>query len=131
MTNEIKYFFSPLTTDKDLSHNINCRNAFPFDKISDDELVFDLYKHKSHTSVQDKIIFPPLLPTITLDFPAFTFNPLPSRLALQSATRLPSCSIVGAIIARSSAYSNSERQTTSRLAGNNIHDSSKQQWTQY
>ena len=41
---------------------------------------------------------PPLLPTITLDFPVFTFNPLPSRLALQSATRLPSCSIVGAII---------------------------------
>ena len=74
------------------------------------------------------IIFPPLLPTITLDFPEFTFNPLPSRLALQSATRLPSCSIVGAIITRSSAYS---KQTTSRLAGNNIHDSSKQQWTQY
>ena len=54
------------------------------------------------------IIFPPLLPTITLDFPAYTFNPLPSRLALQSATRLPSCSIVGAIITRSSAYSNSK-----------------------
>ena len=55
MANEIKYFFSPLTTDKYLSHNINCMNAFPFDKISDDELVSDLDKHKSHTSVQDKI----------------------------------------------------------------------------
>ena len=55
MANEIKYFFSPLTTDKDLSHNINCMNAFPFDKISDDELVSDLDKHKTHTSVQDKI----------------------------------------------------------------------------
>ena len=72
------------------------------------------------------IIFPPLLPTITLDFPAFTFNPLPSRLALQSATRLPSCSIVGAIITRSSAYSNSEGrpllaslETTSMTAANN------------
>ena len=51
MANEIKYFFSPLTNDKDLSHNINCMNAFPFDKISDDELD----KHKTHTSVQDKI----------------------------------------------------------------------------
>ena len=30
-------------------------NAFPFDKISDDELVSDLDKHKTHTSVQDKI----------------------------------------------------------------------------
>ena len=30
------------------------------------------------------------LPTITLDFPAFTFNLLPSRPALQSVTRLPS-----------------------------------------
>ena len=49
MANEIKYFVSPLTTDKDLSHNINCMNAFPFDKISDDELVSDLDKHKTHT----------------------------------------------------------------------------------
>ena len=61
-----------------------------------------------------------------LDFPAFTFNPLSSRLALQSATRLPSCSIVGAIITRSSAYSNSEGrpllaslETTSMTAVNN------------
>ena len=30
-------------------------NAFPFDKISDDELVSDLDKHKTHTSVLDKI----------------------------------------------------------------------------
>ena len=55
MAIEIKYFFSPLTTDKDLSHNINCMNVFPFDKISDDELVSDLDKQKTHTSVQDKI----------------------------------------------------------------------------
>ena len=55
MANEIKYFVSPLTTDKYLSHNINCMNAFPFDKISDDELVSDLDKHKTHTSVLDKI----------------------------------------------------------------------------
>ena len=53
------------------------------------------------------IIFPPLLQTITLGFPAFTFNHLSRRLALHSATRQPSCSIVGAIITRSSAYSNS------------------------
>ena len=55
MANEIKYFVSPLTTDKYLSHNSNCMNAFPFDKISDDELVSDLDKHKTHTSVLDKI----------------------------------------------------------------------------
>ena len=30
-------------------------NAFLFDKINDDELVSDLDKHKTHTSVQDKI----------------------------------------------------------------------------
>ena len=30
-------------------------NAFPFDKISDDELVLVLDKHKTHTSVEDKI----------------------------------------------------------------------------
>ena len=30
-------------------------NAFPFDKISDDELVSDLDKHITHTSVLDKI----------------------------------------------------------------------------
>ena len=72
------------------------------------------------------IIFPPLLPTITLDFPAFTFNPLSRRLALHSATRLPSCSIVGAIITRSSTYSNSEGrpllaslETTSMTEANN------------
>ena len=66
------------------------------------------------------------LPTITLDFPAFTFNPLPSRLALQSATHLPSCSIVGAIITRSPAYSNlqgrpllASLETTSMTAANN------------
>ena len=55
MANEIKYLFSPITTDKVPSHNINCMNGFPFDKISDDELVSDLDKHKTHTSVQDKI----------------------------------------------------------------------------
>ena len=55
MANEIKYFVSPLTTDKYLSHNVNCMNTFPFDKISDDELVSDLDKHKTHTSVLDKI----------------------------------------------------------------------------
>ena len=55
MANEIKYFLSPITADKVLSHNINCMNALPFDKISDDELVSDLDKHKTHTSVQDKI----------------------------------------------------------------------------
>ena len=55
MANEIKYFFSPITTDKVLRHNINCMNAFLFDKISDYELVSDLDKHKTHTSVLDKI----------------------------------------------------------------------------
>ena len=30
-------------------------NAFPFNKISDDELVSDIDKHRTHTSVQDKI----------------------------------------------------------------------------
>ena len=55
MANEIKYFFSPLSTDKDLSHNINCMNTFPFDKINDNELVSDLDKHKTHTSIQNKI----------------------------------------------------------------------------
>ena len=47
MANGIKYFVSPLTTDKYLSHNINCINAFPFDKSSDDELVSYLDKHKT------------------------------------------------------------------------------------
>ena len=54
------------------------------------------------------IIFPSLLPTITLDFPAFTLCPLTIMLALDSATGLPSCSIIGAVWTRSSAYSNSE-----------------------
>ena len=72
------------------------------------------------------IIFPPLLPTIILDFTAFTYNPLSRRLALHSATRLPSCSIVGSLSTRSSAYSNSEGspflaslETTSMTAANN------------
>ena len=30
-------------------------NAFPFDKISDDELVSDLDKYKTYKSVQNKI----------------------------------------------------------------------------
>ena len=30
-------------------------NVFPFNKISDDELVSDIDKHQTHTSVQDKI----------------------------------------------------------------------------
>ena len=30
-------------------------NAFPFNKICDDELVSDIDKHQTHTSVQDKI----------------------------------------------------------------------------
>ena len=55
MAKEIKNLFSPITTDKLLSHNINCMNAFHFNKISDDEIVSDLDKHKTHTSVQDKI----------------------------------------------------------------------------
>ena len=55
MAKEIKYFFSPIRTDKLLSQNINCMNAFPFNKISDDELVSDIGKHQTHTSVQDKI----------------------------------------------------------------------------
>ena len=54
------------------------------------------------------IIFPPLLPTIILDFPAFTFSPLSRRLVLYSVTRLPRCSIVGAINIKSSAYIDSE-----------------------
>ena len=55
MAKEIKYFFTPITTDKLLSPNINCMNAFPFNKISDDELVSDLDKHQTHTSVPNKI----------------------------------------------------------------------------
>ena len=55
MAKEIEYFFSPITTDKLLSQNINCMNAFPLKKISDDELVSDIDKHQTHTSVQDKI----------------------------------------------------------------------------
>ena len=78
-----------------------------------------------------RIIFPPLLPTITLDFPAFTFNPFPSRLAFQSATHLPSCSIVGAIITMSSAYRSSEGRPLLASLETTSHDSSKQQWTQY
>ena len=50
MVKEIKYFFSPITTDKLQSQNINCMNAFPFNKISDDELVSDIDKHQTHTS---------------------------------------------------------------------------------
>ena len=74
---------------------------------------------------------PPLLPTIILDFPASTSNHLSRRIALHLATRLPSCSIVGAISTRSSAYSNSEGrpllaslETTSMTAEN-------KHWTQY
>ena len=54
------------------------------------------------------IIFPLLLPAITLDLPEFTFSPLLRRLTLQSATRLPGYFIVGAIRTKSDAYSNSE-----------------------
>ena len=43
------------------------------------------------------IIFTPLLPTITLYLPEFTFSPLSRMLTLHSATRLPSGSIVGAM----------------------------------
>ena len=50
------------------------------------------------------IIFPPLIPTINLVFPAFTFNHLSRMLALQSVTCLLSCSIVGAISNNSSTY---------------------------
>ena len=52
------------------------------------------------------IIFPPLLPTITLDLPEFTFSPLSRMLTLHSATRLPGGSIVGAIKTKSDAYIN-------------------------
>ena len=38
-----------------------------------------------------------LLPTITLDFPAFTFSPLSRTLDPHSATRLPSYTIVASI----------------------------------
>ena len=55
MENEIKYLFPLITADKVISHNINCMNAFPFDKISDDELASGIDKHKTYTSVQDKI----------------------------------------------------------------------------
>ena len=55
------------------------------------------------------IIFQSLLPTITLHLSEFTFSPLLiRRLTLQSPTRLPGCSIVGAIRTKSDAYSNSE-----------------------
>ena len=54
MAKEIKYFFSPITTDKLLCQNINCMNAFPFNKISDDELVSDIDKHTTRISVQIK-----------------------------------------------------------------------------
>ena len=73
------------------------------------------------------IIFTPLLPTITLDFPVFTFNPLSRRLALHSATRLPSCSIVGAIVL-GHQHTSTRKEHHTRLTGDNIHDSSKQQY---
>ena len=38
-----------------------------------------------------------LLPTITIDFMAFTSSSLPKRIPLHSATHSPSYSIVGAI----------------------------------
>ena len=72
------------------------------------------------------IIFPSLLPTITLDFPVFTVSPLSRMLAPHSATRLPSCSIIEAISTKSSAYSNLEGrphlaslETTSMTTANN------------
>ena len=49
-----------------------------------------VFLHSFHTDTP--VIFPPLLPTITLDFPTFTFSPLSRRLALHSTTLLPSCS---------------------------------------
>ena len=52
--------------------------------------------------------FPLLLPTITLHFPAFPFNPLSRRLALHSATHRLNCSMVGAINIKSSSYTNSK-----------------------
>ena len=54
MAKEINYFFSPITTDKLLSQNMNCMNAFLFNKISDDEIVSDLDKHSTLIPVQDK-----------------------------------------------------------------------------
>ena len=66
-----------------------------------------LLSHRQHY-LEFTIIFPPLLLTIILDFPAFTFSPLSRRLTLHPSTRLPSCSIVGAISTKSSAYRNSE-----------------------
>ena len=65
------------------------------------------YRHRGHFP-QFTIIFPLLLPTITLNFHAFTFSPLSRRLALHSATRLPSNTIVDAINTNLSACSNSE-----------------------
>ena len=54
------------------------------------------------------LIFSPLFSNFTLDFPVSTFSHLSRRLTLYSATRHPSCSIVGAMRTKSSAYSNSE-----------------------
>ena len=82
--------------------------------------------HLSLPLLMTVVVGSPLLPTITLDFPAFTFNTLSRRIALHSPTRLPSWSIDGAISTKSSAYSNSEGrplhaslETTSMTAANN------------
>ena len=40
--------------------------------------------------------------------PEYTFSPLWRRITLHSATQLPGCYIVGTIISKSDAYSNSE-----------------------
>ena len=67
------------------------------------------------------IIFPPLLPTITLDFPAFIFSPLSRRISLHSVTRRPNCSIVGDISTKLTTTRNVEHFSLHW----NIHDSRK------
>ena len=84
-----------------LSHHI----SYTWNRQLPVNLFFYLLCNEGHFP-EFTIIFPPLIPTINLVFPAFTFNPLSIMLALHSVTCLPSCSIVGAIRSSSSAYRN-------------------------
>ena len=69
-----------------------CLHSFPIETIGP---LSRVYNH-----------LPTLLPTITSDIHALTFNPLSRMLAVHSAPRIPSCFKVGAI--RTLAYINSD-----------------------
>ena len=112
-------YVSPITTRSSArsyswivpSHHLRLKPSTTSDKSPHTPLVNPLFTYCAlnrvcmHSSI---IIFPPLLPSYTLDFPAFTFSPLSIRLSLHSTTHLPSCSIVDELSTKSSEYSNSE-----------------------